>query len=179
MATKGSVGACLNGTQALGRRLPKIARAPTDWRLQMVDGLDPVQLPFDAIELAAKVSDGASVVRPVPIELNEDFPTALDGRLVLESPGLVEEVGNLLRAHVPYPVNVEQGRLAAERVDLLHEPLKELGGLWRLGKDPRRPAEAHGSHALELSPDADAMPGRRGGQGGQQGQPAHGSQSNA
>ena len=60
----------------------------------------------------------------------------------------------------PHPVDVQQGRLTTEGVDLLHEPLKKLGGLWRLREDPGGPAKTHGPHALQLPPDADAMPGR-------------------
>src|SRR5229473_880856 len=137
---RGRVTHVLPGGGSEARWRPAGARAPTEWRLQIVDGLDPVELPFDAIELAAKLSDGAPVVRPVPIELREDLPTPFHGRLILESPGLVEERGDLLLCHVPYPVDMQQRRLTTERLDLLHQPLKELGGFCCLRKDPGRPA---------------------------------------
>ena len=159
--------------KALGRRLPEVAGAPTNRRLQVVDGLDPVELPFDAVQLAAKLSDRAPMAHPVSIKLGEDLPGPLESRLVLGDPSLVEEIGHLLLRHVSHPLDVQQGRLAPEGVDLLHQPLEELGGLRRLREDPGRPAKTHCPHALELPPDADAVPGRCGRQRGEEGEPAH------
>jgi hypothetical protein len=79
-----------------------------------------------------------------PLDRHRGLECDSPGRLVLESAGLVEERSDLLLLHVPDPVNVQQGRLAAEALDLLHEPLKELGGLGRLPQDPGRPAECVG-----------------------------------
>src|SRR6266567_4770644 len=153
VATGWCVRTRLHCAQAFGRRLPEGARPQAGRRLQIVDGLDPVELPLDAIELAAKLSDGASVARPIPIELREDLPTRFHGRLVLESPRLVEERGDLLLRHVSHPVNVQQGCLATERLNLLQQPLKELGSFCRLRKDPGRSPEPNGPHALELPPN--------------------------
>ncbi len=173
------VRACLHGAQALGRGLPKGARAPTDWRLQIVDGLDPVELPLDAIELAAKVRDGAPMTGPVAVELPEDLPASSLRSLILEGTRLVEQGSDLLGSHVPDPVDMQKRHLAMERFDLLHQPLKELRGFRSLRKDPGRAAEPHGSHALELPPDSDAVPGRCGRQCREKRQPTHKSQSNA
>src|SRR5439155_685268 len=76
-------------------------------------------------------------------------------------------------------VDPEQGRLAAKRLDLLDQPLEQLGRLRRLRQDPAGAPQPDGAHALELPPDPDAVPGRLGGQGREQGQPAHRAHSNA
>ena len=164
---------CFRGAQPLGGRLPEAAGARSRRRLQVVDGLNPVQLTLQTVELAAEPRDRSAVVRRVAIEVPEDLPTPLHHRLILDTPGLVEEVGDLLVGHRLDSIDAKQRRLAADGLDFLDEPLEELGRLGRLGQDPARPPQPHGPHPLQLSPHPDAMPGRRGGQGRQEGQPAH------
>src|SRR5712692_1523376 len=72
----------LSRAQALGRRLPQRARALAERRLQVIDGLHPVQLALEAIELAAELRGRSAVVRLVPIEVSEDLPAPLYHRLV-------------------------------------------------------------------------------------------------
>ena len=87
----------LRGAQTLGGRLPQAARALSGRRLQVIDGLDAVQVTLEAIELAAELRDRPTMIRLVAIELPEDVPTALHHRLILDAPGLVEEAGDLAR----------------------------------------------------------------------------------
>jgi len=58
-------------------------------------------------------------------------------------------------------VDAKEGRLTADRVDLLDEPLKQLGGLGILGQDPAGSAQANCAHPLQLPPDADPVSRRR------------------
>src|SRR2546428_12115680 len=57
----------LRGAQTLGRRLPQAGRALPDRRLQVVDGLDAVQLTLQAIELAAELRDRSAVGCPIAL----------------------------------------------------------------------------------------------------------------
>jgi hypothetical protein len=135
--------------------------------------LDAVELALDTVELAAQLPEGPAVLGLVAIELRQDLAAALHDGPVFPGTRLVEQRGDLLVCHVPDALDVEQGRLSAERLDLLHQPLESLRRLRDLGQDPGRAPEPDGAHPLELPPDAHAMSGRRGGQCGQQGEPAH------
>src|SRR4030095_12120509 len=66
------------GAQTLGRRLPQAASTLRGRRLQVVDGLDAVQLTLQAIEFAAELRDRSMVARRVPIEVSEDLPAPLN-----------------------------------------------------------------------------------------------------
>src|SRR2546426_11570999 len=99
------------------------------------------------------------------VELSEDLPAAVHDGLILDGAGLVEQRAHLLVGHVLDARHVDERRLAADRLDLLHEPLEELRRLRGLRQDPRRAAQADCAHALELAPHADAVPGRRGREG--------------
>src|SRR5205814_5012300 len=139
-----------------GRRLPQAASALPGRRLQVIDGLDAVQLALQAIELRAELRDRSAMVRLVTIEVPEDVPAALHYRLVLDRPGFVEKAGDLFVGHRFDPIDTQQRRLAAERLNLLHEPLEQLGGLRSFGQDPAGAPQPDGAHPLELAPDADA-----------------------
>src|SRR2546427_460150 len=126
----------LQRAETLRRRLPQPPSPLTEGRLQIVDGLDPVQLPLETVELAAKLGNGPAVVRAVAIDLREDLPASLHDTLVLVGARLVKEGPHLLLAHVLDAVDMKQGRLAPERFNFLHEPLEQLGRLGRLRQDP-------------------------------------------
>ena len=113
-----------------------------------------------------------------PIDLGRDLTTALHDRLVLAGASFVEQGGHLVLRHGLDPVDTQQRGLTAERLDLLHEPLKEFRRLGRLREDPRRPPQLHGPHALQFSPDPDAMARRRGRKTQEERQPAHCSHRN-
>src|SRR2546422_3543900 len=66
----------LRGAQTLGRRLPQTASALPGRRLQVIDGLDAVQLTLQAIELTAELRDRSAVVRLVAIEVPEEIGRA-------------------------------------------------------------------------------------------------------
>src|SRR5882724_1052965 len=161
------------GAQTLGRRLPQAASTLPGRRLQVIDGLNTVQLTLQAIELAAQLRDRAMVVRLVPIEVSEDLPAPLNHGLVLGRANFVEEGGDVFIGHGLDTIYPQQRRLAAEGLDLLDEPLEELRCLRSFGQDPARTPQAHGAHPLELPPNTDPMPGRRARQARQERQPAH------
>src|SRR5207245_850243 len=81
--------------QGLGRGLPERAGALPCRRLEIVDGLDPVELALETIELGAERRDRSAVARPVAIELREDLSTPVHDRLVFRVPDLVEQRGDL------------------------------------------------------------------------------------
>src|SRR2546427_4275161 len=151
----------LRGAQTLGRRLPQTASALPGRRLQVIDGLDAVQLTLQAIEPAAELRDRSAVVRLIAIEVPEDVPAALHHRLELDAPSFVEEAGDLFFSHRFDPIDAQQRCLTAERLNFLHEPLEQLRGLRSFGQDPAGAPQPDGAHPLELAPDADAVPGRR------------------
>src|SRR5215472_11189347 len=93
--------------------------------------------------------------------------------LIFDAARLVKEGRDRLVGHRLDPIDAEQRRLPAERLNLLHEPLKKLRGLWSLGQDPRGSPELDRPHALELSPDPYAVSCRSGRQGGEERQPPH------
>src|SRR3989454_12833208 len=122
---------------------------------------------------APELGGVAGHVGAVTVGLGEDLRAAVPDGLILDGAGLGEQRAPLLVGHVLDALHVDERRLAADRLDLLHEPLEELRRLRGLRQDPRRAAQADGAHALELAPHADAVPGRRGREGRQQHQPPH------
>src|SRR5215813_6054170 len=93
--------------------------------------------------------------------------------LILDATRLVKEGRDRLVGHRLDPIDAEERGLATERLNLLYEPLKELGGFRILGQDPRGPPEPYRPHALELSPDSHAVSCWGGRQCGQERQPPH------
>src|SRR5207237_10417626 len=85
--------------QALGRRLPELAGALARRRLEIVDGLDPVQLALETVELGAERRDRSAVARPVAIELREDLSTLPHDRLVFRVLEFVEQRHLLVIVH--------------------------------------------------------------------------------
>jgi hypothetical protein len=98
--------------------------------------LNPIQLPFEPVELGSELGDRSEVTPLVAIEGPEDLPTAMDDHLVLDSSDLVEEGGELLIGHGLDAIDAEQRRVTADRLDLLDQPLEEFGCLGRLGQNP-------------------------------------------
>src|SRR5262245_14930685 len=174
MAPPGGDGPGLGRAQTLRRRLPERPGALSRRRFQVVDRLDAVELALEPVEPGPELRGRSTVRRPVAIELTEDLATSLHDRLVFGAPRCVKEPGDLVVLHGLDAVDAQQRDLPLERLDLLHQPLEELGRLGGLRQDPPGAAEPEGAHALELSPDADAMPRGRGRQGHQQRQPPHG-----
>src|SRR5881409_3062120 len=129
---------------------PPVARG----RVEIVDGLDPVQLALETVELGAERRDRSAVARPVAIELREDLSTLPHDRLVFRVSDFVEQRRDLVIGHRLDAVDPEQGRLAAKRLDLLDQPLEQLGRLRRLRQDPAGAPQPDRAHALELAPDA-------------------------
>jgi len=133
----------------------------------------------DAIELALlRVQPGAELGERRPdddtrIHARQDLAAAVDHGLVLRAAGLVEQGAQLVVRHRLDAVDPEQGRFAANGLDLLHEPLEPLRGLRRLREDPTRAAQPHGAHALQLPPHPDPVPGRARWQRHEERQPAH------
>src|SRR5262245_23459130 len=179
MAPFGGGGPGFGRAQTLRRRLPERPGALPRRRLQVVDRRDAVELALESVEPGPELRGRSTVRRPVTIELTEDLTTSLHDRLVFGAPRGVKEPGDLVVLHGLDAVDAQQRDLPLERLDLLHQPLKELGRLGGLRQDPPGAAEPDGAHALELSPDADAMPRGRGRERHEQGQPPHGSESNA
>src|SRR5262245_25781399 len=107
------------------------------------------------------------------VQLSENLAAPMHHSLIFDAAGLVKERRDRLVGHRLDPIDAEERGLAAERLNLLHEPLKELRGLWILGQDPRGPPEPDRPHALELSPDSHAIPCRDGRQGREERQPPH------
>src|SRR2546427_9903825 len=89
----------LRGAQTLGRRLPQTASALPGRRLQVIDGLDAVQLTLQAIELTAELRDRSAVVRLGAVEEAKDVSPALHHRLVVDAAGLVEEAAAVFVGH--------------------------------------------------------------------------------
>src|SRR5262249_6901664 len=54
-----------DASDALGYRLPERPRLHAEGRLEIVDGLDAVELPLEPIELRAEQSDMPALTRPV------------------------------------------------------------------------------------------------------------------
>src|SRR2546426_3064496 len=98
----------LRCAQTLGRGLPQASSALPSGRLQVIDGLDAVQLTLQAIELPTELRDHSAVVRLVAIEVPEDVPTTLYRRLVLHAPGVVEKAGDLVAGHRFDPIDAQQ-----------------------------------------------------------------------
>src|SRR5262245_64166377 len=163
----------LHGAKPLGRRLPERSRALTGRRFQIIDRVDPVELALEPVELGPQLCDGAAMARAVAVDLAEHLPASPHDRLVFGAPRLVEQRGELLVLHGLHAVDTQERHLAAERLDLLDEPLEELGRLGGLGQDPAGAAQPDGAHALELAPDADAVARGRRRQGHEEGQPPH------
>src|SRR5439155_18815562 len=69
MAPASGARASLRRPQALGRGLPESAGALPCRRLEIVDGLYPVELALETIELGAERRNRSAVARPVAIEL--------------------------------------------------------------------------------------------------------------
>src|SRR2546430_936047 len=87
------------GAPPLGGGLPEAGGARSRRRLEVVDGLNPVQLTLQTVELAAEPRDRSAVVRLVAIEVPEDLPAPLHHRLILDTPGLLEQGGDLPVGH--------------------------------------------------------------------------------
>src|SRR5215831_5246292 len=143
-------------------------------RLEVVDRLDTIQLSAQAIEPRAKRSHWLPVFSLVPVQLSQDLPAALYDGVVFSAPRFVEECGDLVVGHRLDTIDSQESRLASERLDLLHEPLKELCRVWGLRQDPAGAAQTDGTHSLKFSPDSHAMTRGLGWQAHQQRQPSHG-----
>jgi len=164
----------LRGRQPPGGALPELTRPSASRRFEVVDRLDAIKLPLQALELGAHLSEGRAVGRLRPIELGQDLPRSPNHFRVLRRPRRVKERRHLLLPHGLDSVHAEQRGLAPDRLHFLHEPLEQLFGLRGLREDPGGPAQAHGAHPLELPPDADAVPGRGRRQTDQERKPPHG-----
>src|SRR5262245_1943621 len=107
------------------------------------------------------------------VQLSENLAAPTHHGLIFDAADLVKERRDRLVGHRLDPIDAKERGFAADRLNLLHEPLKELRGLWILGQDPRGPSEPDRPHALELSPDSYAVPCRGRRQGGEERQPPH------
>jgi len=110
----------------------------------------------------------------VTVQLPQNLPAALYDRVVFSAPRLVKERGDLVVGHRLDAIDPQEGRLTAKRLDLLHEPLKELRRLGSLRQDPAGAAQTDGTHSLKFSPDSHAVTRGLGRQAHQQRQPSHG-----
>src|SRR5213592_1126131 len=144
---------------ATGRASAAVSRRAAGRRFEVVDRLDAIQLPLQALELGAHLSEGRAVGRLRPIELGQDLPRSPNHVLVLLSPRRVKERRHLLVPHGLDSLHAEQRGLAPHGLHFLREPLEQLFGLRGLREDPGGSAQAHGAHPLEPPPDADAAPG--------------------
>src|SRR5262249_17833894 len=120
-------GTRLHGAQALGRRLPEHSGARTGRRLQIVDRLDAVELGLEPVEPGPQPRNRAAVARAIAVDLAEPLAASVHDRLVFGAPRLVEQRGELFVLHGLDPVDPQERHLAAERLDLLDQPLEELG----------------------------------------------------
>src|SRR5262245_21346174 len=96
------------------------------------------------------------------VQLPENLSAPVHHGLIFGAARLVKEGCDRLVGHRLDPIDAEKRRLATKRLNLLHEPLKELLGFWGLGQNPRGPPEPDRSHTLELSPDSHPVPCRGG-----------------
>src|SRR5436309_756695 len=99
MAPAGRSRSRLHGPQTLGRGLPEGAGALARRRFEVINGLYPVELALEAIELGADRRDRAAVAAPVAIDLREDLSTAVHNRLVFHAADFVEQCGDLVIGH--------------------------------------------------------------------------------
>src|SRR5262249_31329072 len=139
----------LRRAQTLNRRLPQRVDALARRRLQVVDGLHTVQLTFETVELTPKLNTPTKIPDG-SIELPQDLATPVHHRLILRAARLVKERGDRLIGHRLDPIDPEQRGLTAKRLDLLHQPLKQLSRLRILGQDPDRTPKPDRAHSLKL-----------------------------
>ncbi len=97
----------------------------------------------------------------VAVEMTQDLAASLDDGVVFDRACLVEKRHDVFVRHRLDAVDAKEGRLTPDRMDLLDEPLKQLGGLGILGQDPAGPAQADRAHPLQFPPDTDTVSRRR------------------
>src|SRR5262249_32215098 len=73
---------CRGSAQALGRRLPECPGPVAGRRLEVVRGLDAVELALERVQLGAELRNRSAVIRLIAIEVPQDLPTAPYHRLV-------------------------------------------------------------------------------------------------